>query len=169
MQVDVRDVGSNPGSGRSPGGGHGNPLQYPCLENPHGQKTWQAPVHRVTKSWIRLKRLSMHSCSVDVTQKTLRLDRIKWYVWSDERRASSKAKEMGKGQPGRWLPTWKPAPPPPKKESAGEAGSARFQMLYQETREMRTKMWEKEGLGGGSGPWCCFPLSSKPWSIWTTG
>ena len=36
---DVRDAGSIPGSGRSPGGGHGNPLQYSCLENPHGQKS----------------------------------------------------------------------------------------------------------------------------------
>ena len=36
---DVRDVGSIPGSERSPGGGHGNPLQYSCLENPHGQRT----------------------------------------------------------------------------------------------------------------------------------
>ena len=34
---DVRDVGSIPGSGRSPGGRHGNPLQYSCLENPQGQ------------------------------------------------------------------------------------------------------------------------------------
>ena len=34
----VRDAGSIPGSGRSPGGGHGNPLQYSCLENPHGQR-----------------------------------------------------------------------------------------------------------------------------------
>ena len=35
----VTDTGSIPGSGRSPGGGHGNPLQYPCLENPHGQRS----------------------------------------------------------------------------------------------------------------------------------
>ena len=34
---DIRDVGSVPGSGRSPGGGQGNPLQYSCLENPQGQ------------------------------------------------------------------------------------------------------------------------------------
>ena len=34
---DTGDTGSIPGSGRSPGGGHGNPLQYSCLENPHGQ------------------------------------------------------------------------------------------------------------------------------------
>ena len=39
---DVRDVGSIPGSGRSPGGGHGNPLQYSCLENPMDRGTWQA-------------------------------------------------------------------------------------------------------------------------------
>ena len=36
---DIRDMGSIPGSGGSPGGGHGNPLQYFCLENPHGQKS----------------------------------------------------------------------------------------------------------------------------------
>ena len=36
---DVRDVGSIPGLGRSPGGGHDNPLQYSCLENPHGQRS----------------------------------------------------------------------------------------------------------------------------------
>ena len=36
---DIRDVGSVPGSERSPGGGHGNPLQYSCLENPHGQRS----------------------------------------------------------------------------------------------------------------------------------
>ena len=36
---DSRDVGSIPGLGRFPGGGHGNPLQYSCLENPHGQRS----------------------------------------------------------------------------------------------------------------------------------
>ena len=36
---DIRDAGSIPGSGRSPGGGHDNPLQYSCLENPHGQRS----------------------------------------------------------------------------------------------------------------------------------
>ena len=36
---DARDMGSIPGSGRSPGGGRGNPLQYSCLENPHGQRS----------------------------------------------------------------------------------------------------------------------------------
>ena len=38
--ADLRSVGSIPGRGRSPGGGHGNPLQYSCLENPHRQRTY---------------------------------------------------------------------------------------------------------------------------------
>ena len=48
---DVRDTGSIPGSGRFPGGGRGNPLQYSCLENSMDRGTWQAIVHGVTKSW----------------------------------------------------------------------------------------------------------------------
>ena len=47
---DVRDAGSISGSGRSSGGGNGNPLQYPCLENPMDRGAWQAAVHRVSKS-----------------------------------------------------------------------------------------------------------------------
>ena len=47
---DLRDAGSISGSGRSPGGGHGNPLQYSCLENPLDRGAWQATVHRFTKS-----------------------------------------------------------------------------------------------------------------------
>ena len=47
---DIRDVGLIPGSGRSPGGGHGNPLQYSCLENPMDRGAWWATVHRVAKS-----------------------------------------------------------------------------------------------------------------------
>ena len=44
---DIRDVCSVPGSGRSPGGGHGNPLQYSCLENPMNRGAWQVIVPRV--------------------------------------------------------------------------------------------------------------------------
>ena len=54
------DEVSIPGSGRSPGGGHGNLLQYSCLENPMDKGAWWAIVHRVTKSWTGLKRLSTH-------------------------------------------------------------------------------------------------------------
>ena len=56
---DARDMGSIPGSGRSPGEEHDNPLQYSCLENPMDRGTWRATVHGVTRSWTRLKRLSM--------------------------------------------------------------------------------------------------------------
>ena len=47
---DAGDVGWILGLGRSPGGGHGNPLQYSCLQNPMDKGAWQVMVHRVTKS-----------------------------------------------------------------------------------------------------------------------
>ena len=50
----IRDTGLIPGSGRSPGGWHGNPLQYSCLENSTDGGAWQATVHGVTKSRTRL-------------------------------------------------------------------------------------------------------------------
>ena len=59
---DIRDESLIPGAGRSPGGGHRNPLQYSCLENPMDRGAWQATVHRVAKSWTGLKRLSTQSC-----------------------------------------------------------------------------------------------------------
>ena len=49
------DAGSIPGSGRSPGGGHGNLLQYSCLEKPTDRGAWQATVHRVANESDRLK------------------------------------------------------------------------------------------------------------------
>ena len=49
------------GSGRSPGGGHGNLFQYSCLENPMDRGAWQTIVHKVTKSRTQLKQLSMHT------------------------------------------------------------------------------------------------------------
>ena len=55
---DVRDMGSIPRLGRSPGEGHNNPLQYSCLEKPMGRRAWQATVHRVEHNWTRLKQLS---------------------------------------------------------------------------------------------------------------
>ena len=57
---DLRDAGLIPGSGRSPGGGYGSPLQYPCLENSMDRGAWWATVHRVVRSWTRVKWLSMH-------------------------------------------------------------------------------------------------------------
>ena len=58
------DVGLVLRLGRSPGEGHGNPLQYSCLENPTDRRAWQAMVHRVAKSQTQLKRLSrQHICT----------------------------------------------------------------------------------------------------------
>ena len=57
----IRDVDSIPGSGRSPGGGQGNPLQYFGLENPMDREAWQATIHSVTKIQIQLKWLSTHA------------------------------------------------------------------------------------------------------------
>ena len=50
----VGDLGSLPGSGRSPGEGNGNPLQYSCLENPMDRRAWWDTVHGVSKSQTRL-------------------------------------------------------------------------------------------------------------------
>ena len=57
---DLRDVGSIPGSGRSPGVGYATLLQYCCLENPMNRGACRAMVHRVVKSQLQLKQLSMH-------------------------------------------------------------------------------------------------------------
>ena len=57
------DVSLILGVGRSPGGGHENPLQYSCLENTTDRRAWWSTVYRVAKSWTRLKRLSKHACT----------------------------------------------------------------------------------------------------------
>ena len=49
------DLGSIPGLGRSPGEGHGNPLQYSCLENPMDKGAWRTTVHEIAKSQTRLR------------------------------------------------------------------------------------------------------------------
>ena len=50
----AEDLTLIPGLGRSPGGGHGNPLQYSCLENPMDRGAWRASFHGVAKSWTQL-------------------------------------------------------------------------------------------------------------------
>ena len=57
----IREAGLIPGLGRSPGGGHSNPLQDSCLENPMDRGAWRATVHRVTQNRTRLERLSTHT------------------------------------------------------------------------------------------------------------
>ena len=70
-----KDVGSIPGSGRSPGGRYGNPLQYSCLENSMDRGVWQAPVHRVTQSRKQLKQLSTHQGKCNEKRKVFH----KWF------------------------------------------------------------------------------------------
>ena len=68
---DITSGGLIPGSGRSPGRGHGSPLQNSCLENPMDRGAWQAAVHRVAKSQTRRKRLHTHThTQVTVTRLT---------------------------------------------------------------------------------------------------
>ena len=58
---DIRDAGLIPGLGISPGEGHGNPLQYSCLEHPMDKGAWRATVPGVAKHWIQLKGFNMHA------------------------------------------------------------------------------------------------------------
>ena len=63
LPANVEDVGGTgwiPGLGRPPGGAHGNPLQYSCLENPMNRGAWQITVHRVTKSWTQSDLAHIH-------------------------------------------------------------------------------------------------------------
>ena len=83
----LRDLGLIPGSIRSPGGGHRNPLQYSGLENPMDGKAWWAMVHRVSKSQKRLKRLSTHACTGPQSLIEIGNLFVYMYVWegpSDE-------------------------------------------------------------------------------------
>ena len=63
---DIRDAGLIPGLGRSPGGGHGNPLQYSCLESLMDREAWWATAHQFPKSPTWLKQLGMHIIINDV-------------------------------------------------------------------------------------------------------
>ena len=63
----VKDMGSILGSGRSPGEGNGNPLQYSCLENPMDGGAWSASVHGVTKSQTRLSDFTSLSLPLELT------------------------------------------------------------------------------------------------------
>ena len=69
---DIKDLGSIPGSGRSPGGGHGNPLHYFCLENSMDRGAWWATVYMVTKSQPRLSNLASVQFSRSVVSDSLR-------------------------------------------------------------------------------------------------
>ena len=61
LPANAGDIGLISGSGRSPGEGNGNPLQYSCLENPMDREAWWAPVLGVTRSWTQLSDSHTHN------------------------------------------------------------------------------------------------------------
>ena len=73
------DVGSIPGSGRSPERGHGNPLQYSCLENAMNRGAWQATVHSISNSQTQLKQFGTHAHICMYKLLWISLEK----VWSD--------------------------------------------------------------------------------------
>ena len=78
---DIREAGSIPGWGRSPGGGHGNPLQYSCLENSHGQRRLAGYSPWGHTKWTQLKRLSMqHAYTNSATINCETLDKLFWLL-----------------------------------------------------------------------------------------
>ena len=62
---DLRDAGLIPGLGRCPGGMHGKPLQYSCLENPMDRGAWWASVHGIAKSQTQPKQLSLKAVLIN--------------------------------------------------------------------------------------------------------
>ena len=66
-RLDVTDSGSIPGWGRSPGGGHGNPLQCSCLDSPMDRGAWRATVHGVAQSQTRLSDLARTHAKVSLS------------------------------------------------------------------------------------------------------
>ena len=80
----IRNPGLIPGSGRSPGGGIGNPLQYSCLENSVDIGAWRATVHTVTKSWTPLKWLSTDVCINDIEVKSRSKVSLSYFLWNPD-------------------------------------------------------------------------------------
>ena len=78
---DVKDTGLMPGSERSPRGGHGNPLQYSCLENPMDKGAWWATVHRVTNNRTWPKWLSKHACTKWIVMYSFQLHYFLYFIF----------------------------------------------------------------------------------------
>ena len=89
-------TGSIPGSGRSPGGWHSNPLQYLCLRNPMDRGAWQARIHEATKSWTRLSNWTTTAAHMLVSV-FLPQESQDFWPWQPPR--SSFWRVVGSGQP----------------------------------------------------------------------
>ena len=104
---DLRDVSLIPGSGKSPGGGNSNPLQYFCLENPMDRRAWQATVYRVSKSWTWLKQHSRHTHTYAYPQYMYGL------LWWLSKKSTCNAGDLGVDlSVGKipWRRAWQPIP-----------------------------------------------------------
>ena len=95
---DKRDAGLIPGSGRSPEGGYGNPLQYSCPENPMDGGAWQVTAHRVRRSQTQLKRLSTHTQKKNNKKYQIQMQETE-VTTCQQRKASLTAEDLTK--PGK--------------------------------------------------------------------
>ena len=90
---DLRDAVSIPGSRRSPGGGHGNPLQYSGLENPRNRGAWQATVHGVAKSQTRLKWVSTRQSPLSNIMEQIQFHPMD--LWSHAQKGTKRNLDIG--------------------------------------------------------------------------
>ena len=100
---DVRDAGSIPGPGRSPGGGRGNRHQYSCLENPMDRGAWRATVHRVSRSQTRLKQLSMHAYKLLESSKRVEVRKNHWEAHTLRANSQGKRSYSESAEPTNWV------------------------------------------------------------------
>ena len=98
---DAKDTNSIPGSGRSPGEGNGNPLQYSCLDNPMDRGAWRATVLGIAKSQTRLKQLS--------TQHTHMGSKVGFPGGSDSKKICLQWRRPA-FNPWVWRRKWQPLP-----------------------------------------------------------
>ena len=136
----IRDTGSIPGSGRSTGGGHGNPPQYSCLEHPIDRGAWRARIHRVTKSRTWLKQFSTHEYMQSVFSYT-----------------PSRASTVIKGRTGDFLKAWRPPTPGSLEDHVSVTASPSLNG----TEKTLPGCWADWRIPGGVAllwGWWCLPL-----------
>ena len=102
LPANAGDAGSTTGSGRSLGGGNGNPLQYRCLENPMDRGAWQATVYGVAKSWIQLGDWACTHQEMSLRESEVKSEHI--HIWPNIYEEGFPKQEEGKrveNGPGR--------------------------------------------------------------------
>ena len=145
LPANAGDMGSVPGWGRSPGGGHGNPLQYACLRNPTDWGAWRAIAHRDTKSCTQPKWLTMHTCRLHGGKVTVLLT----WVWCD-----SIWSQLWWGKNWWWISYVNF-----RKETADKT-----QSIKQCLKVMPHDQWGGVRFIGMRAPWMIY-MSDKKWNI----